>query len=77
MRDENQKPVRISVIYLSPIHAEFEGKLREFMAENEYEFYASGCTVGADPASRDISFELSGAVEGLINNIGTSQSKSD
>ena len=58
MREENQKPTRVTMTYESPINSEFEEELRAFMADNEYEFYASGCTVGADPPMRDISYEL-------------------
>ncbi len=62
MRNENQKPTRVTITYNSPIYTEFEDKLRAFMAENEYAFYASGSTVGDDVPMRDISFELEYAV---------------
>lgn len=62
MRDETIPPLRITVTYKSPINSDFEDKLRVFMSDNEYEFYASGCTVGSNPEMRDISFDSAYAV---------------
>ena len=51
-------PICITISYKSPIHPEFEDKLRDFMQEQKYELCASGCMVGSDPKMRNISFEL-------------------